>query len=228
MSLGIFRNTVLLVAVCMVLACNNSDDTVVDSRPKNSAGFCDLKIDDFVLGNQSTNLSAYDSFSEVIFKNQEGSTMIFTVGASVESRFEGIFEVNDTLNICYSTESVETKLTSPGGIEITFLTEPKAYFADLQDALYADVIKIYYNNKKDESIDRRIVFRKVLEMNSYPPPLYETTTTIGSQFFIDKEFKNIELTQFNTPIIQLYYHDTIGVVAFVDEQGVLWQFETKS
>jgi len=111
---------------------------------------------------------------------------------------------------------------------MTFLSEPKAYFADLEYAQYADVRKVYYNNTNEPKIDRRIVFRKVLDMNTYPPPLYETTQTIESQFFIDSEFKNIELTRFNSPIITLYYNDQIGIVAFVDELDVLWQFHSKS
>jgi len=226
--LGITHTTILLLAACLIFSCKGGDDNIVDPRPQNSAGVCDLKIEDFVLSNEDTNLLAYDTFDKVTFKNEEGETLVFSVNDPVESIFEGIFGANDSLDICYATEYSETKLTSSEGIEITFLTEPKAYFADLESALFADVMKVYYNNINDMGNDRRIVFRKVIDLNSYPPPLYETTTTIGSQYFIDKEFKNIEYTKFNSPIIELYFNDMIGVVAFIDELGVLWQFQSKS
>jgi hypothetical protein len=217
MNLDIFRYSLLIFISSLVIACDGGDDNIVDNRPSNSAGFCDVKLKDFSLDNSNTTLRAYDMLNQVSFINEDGQTLVFTIGPSIKSRFEGIFEVNDTFNICYAKESIETKLTTTDGIEITFQAEPKAYFAELEDALYADVAN-----------ERRIVFRKVLNMNSYPPPLYQTTQNIGSQFFIDREFENIELTRFNTPIIVLYYNTEIGIVAFIDESGVLWQFDSKS
>jgi hypothetical protein len=228
MNLDIFRYSLLIFILSLVIACDGGDDNIVDNRPSNSAGFCDVKLKDFSLDNSNTTLRAYDMLNQVSFINEDGQTLVFTIGPSIKSRFEGIFEVNDTFNICYAKESIETKLKTTDGIEITFQAEPKAYFAELEDALYADVMKIYYNDTNDVANERRIVFRKVLNMNSYPPPLYQTTQNIGSQFFIDREFENIELTQFNTPIIVLYYNTEIGIVAFIDESGVLWQFDSKS
>jgi len=228
MSLGLFHRTAFIFSFCLVFACQGSDENIVDGPPRNSAGICDVKVEDFILNHGSADLLPYNLFNEVQFRNEEGEILIFSISSPIESRFEGIFQASDSLDICYATESSETKLISTDGIELTFLTEPKAYYADLMSSQHADVLKVYYNNTNDTNTDRRIVFRKVIDMHSYPPPLYQTTTVIDSHYFIDKEFKNIELTQFNTPIIKLYYNDETGIVAFIDEHGILWQFDNKS
>ncbi len=228
MNLGSLQKLLFFLLLGTICACNGSDDNMVDPKLSNSAGTCDIKLKDFRLSPENRIFNSYADFTSATFINASGEEMTFDIGIISDDYFQGIFEENDSLHYCYSIESVETTLTHESGIEFTLLNIPKAYFADLSDSQYAEVLKLYYNNTNDEAFGRRIVFRKVLDMKDYPPPLYETTVSISSRDFINREFKNIEITNFNSPVVIVYYNDELGIVAFVDEDKTMWQLDSKS
>ena len=226
MRLGSFHSVIVLIALFAFAACNGDDGGVMNGN-FNSVGSCDILIDEFNLNGENKAVQAYDEYTSVTFINENGDRIEFNVGNPVTRISEGIFEDPDSTLFCFSNESIETILSSTAGLEFTVLLEAKAYFADLTANQSADVLKVFYNDVNDEMNARRIVFRKVLDIKNYPTTLYETTQVVASRTFIDREFKNVEFTNFNTPIIIVYYNDELGIIAFVDEEGVLWEFEAK-
>jgi len=217
----------ILLIACIIVSCKD-DDGMQKIDLGNSSGSCDMELEDFNLTAENNVLISYDGISEVTYYNEAGIERTYKVTSESSTITEGIFAANDSLNLCYAVESITTKLLSNDGIEYTIVVESKPYFADLQSTLAADVLKIFYNDTTNEDIDRRLIFRKILDIKNYPPPLYETTILIESQYFIDEEFKLVEYTAFNSPIVKLFFNDVVGIVAYEDEGGVLWQFSEKN
>jgi len=213
---------------CLVFSGCKKDDEMPSEGPlSNNAGVCDVEIDHFLLNDENIELAAYQSYSNVAFINSEGLEQIFEIGNSTILTDEGVF-IDDDIRYCYSQQSVETTIQNDDGLQFTIIVETKPYFPDLTSSLEADVLKIFYNDTKNPSTDRRLVFRKVLDIKDYPSGLYETTVQIDSKYFIDAEFKDIEITNFNSPIITLYYSSEIGIVGYQDENEMMWQFNSKN
>jgi len=211
---------------CIVVSCKG-DDSVIPIKLGNNAGNCDKVLDDYTLDAESKINSAYHTSSVVTYFNEAGAEKSYSINNERPQIEDFVFTENDTIKYCYRIESVTTKLLSDDGLEYTLVSESKPYFANLQSMQEANVLKVFYEDTKNDTINRRLVFRKILHINTYPPPLYETTTLLDSQYFIDMEFKSVEFTKFNSPIIKVFYNDKIGVVAYEDEAGILWQFKEK-
>lgn len=216
----------LTLTVYVTSSCNNEDDIGPFSLG-NTKGTCDVEAKVFDLNSENLNLHFYDGFTQITFTNEAGLEKKFDINDQALITEDGLFTSNDTLVYCYEIESKSTQLSSDDGLEFTILTESKPYFADFISLQSADVRKIFYEDTSNEKVDRRMVFRKVLDFKDYPPPLYETTVSISSQFFIDREFRDVEITNFNTPIVVLYYNDELGILAYRDENNTLWQFTSK-
>ncbi len=208
------------------MACKG-DDNMTPISLNNSVGNCDIQIPAFYLNEENAQLSSYDAYNKVAFINSQGEEKSFQIGQSVKTLDEGLFEDIDSTKYCFTTESIETSLINNKGLEFTIIIETKPYFADVKSSLSADILKIFYNDTMNGATDRRLVFRKVLDLKDYPSALYQTTVDVPSKYFVDNEFKNLEITNFNSPVIRLYFNDNLGIVAYEDENKVLWQFSNK-
>ncbi len=206
-------------------ACKNddfSDDAVGGSKEN-----CDVILEGFTIAPNSRSVNTLEEYSEIVFMNALGIELVFSIGESEYLNDEATFTRGDSTIFCYQVESFTTKIRSEVGYEFTIIKESKPYFPEVDQMYNADVLKIFYEDTRNTKIDRRLVFRKVIDIKDYPAPLYETTRNIGEKFFINKEFQNVELTEFVSPIVTLYYNDSMGILGYTDEEQELWQLKEK-
>ena len=206
-------------------ACKNddfSDDTLGGGKEN-----CDVVLGGFTIATNSRSANITEEFSEIVFINALGIEQVFSIGESEYLNDEATFTDGDSTIFCYQVESFTTKIRSELGHEFSIVTESKPYFPEVEQMYNADVLKIFYDDIRNTKIDRRLVFRKVLNIKDYPAPLYETTQNIGEKFFINTEFQNVEVTNFVSPLVILYYNDITGILGYLDEEQELWQFKEK-
>lgn len=203
------------------------DDDFGDNNIGGGKDVCDVELGNFSLAQDSRSSSAVEEFSELVFINELGEEKIFSIGETELLNDEATFTEGDSITFCYAIESFTTTLSADDGLEFDVVTESKPYYPDVESKYNADVLKVFYNNTRNMKVERRLVFRKVIDIKDYPAPLYTNTVTIDEKFFIDDAFKNVEVTQFNSPIVMLYYHDSFGVIAYEDEDAMLWQLKER-
>ena len=208
-----------------ISSCN--DDGISDISLGGEKENCDVLLGDFTINPASRSTDTVGEFSEIVFKNELGEEKIFTIGDTEFLNEDASFIEGDTTIYCYNIESYTTKLRTEEGIELDMVTEAKPYYPDVESKYNADVLKVFYNDTRNTKIERRLVFRKVLDLKDYPAPLYTSTATTDEMFFIDNTYTNVEVTEFNTPIIRLYYNAILGIIAFEDEQSMLWELKEK-
>ena len=220
-------NTLFILAIlCSIASCN--DDNFDDTINTNSGVDCDIVLDDFTLSNINTSFSFINNFSNVTFESKELQEVIFSSGAPQLISEDLNFVSLDSLNYCFNLESSTSKLISENGIEFTIVSESRPYYPEVEENYAADVLKIFYNDTNNPDTARRLVFRKVLDLKNHPAPLYSTTILLGKKLIIDREFDNVEFTDFNDPIIKLYFNDEFGIIGFEDESSTLWKFKEKN
>lgn len=213
------------LVIISLSSCNGSgfdDDTLAKG-----SGNCDVVLGEFSLGPNSRASETIEEFSELIFVNETGEEKRFSIGDSEFLNDEATFTEGDSVTFCYSIESYAIDITSEEGLEFILVMESKPYYPDVESKFNADVLKIFYNDTRNTDVDRRLVFRKVVDIKDYPAPLYSTTVSIGDKFFIDSEFQNVELTEFVSPIVKMYYNDSMGILAYEDEASTLWQLKER-
>ena len=216
--------TLLLAFVVICLTSCQDDDLGINNLGDGQRN-CDIILDDFSIAPDSRSSSVIGNVSELVFINERGEETVFAVGEPEFISEEGTFMDGDSITFCLNIESFTTNLVSNNGLEFTVIVESKPYYPEIKTMPSADVLKVFYNDAANIKNDRRLVFRKVLDIKDYPAPLYTTTSTTDEIFFIDTEFQNVEFTAFNSPIIKMYYNDNMGIVAYEDEQTVLWQLK---
>ncbi len=206
-------------------SCQNGD--LDDDSIGRSLGDCDVTLDDFTIESSSRSKGTIEEFSAIVFINKLGIEKTYLVGNEIFLNDEATFTQGDSLEFCYNVESYSTTIRSEDGFEFDIVMESKPYFPEIAVSYAADVLKVFYNDTNNTEVSRRLVFRKVIDIKDYPAPLYETTMTVGEKFFINNEFQNVETTEFVSPIISLYYNESMGVIGYMDEESELWQLKER-
>jgi len=197
------------------------------SSRNTSIDACDVQLEDFTLNIGNRSLIYFENYTKIYFQNEGREELEFIFEGPDFRSEENNFISADSLNYCFNVESTISTLTASNGIELTVVSESKPYYPEIEGGYYADVLKVFYNDTNNTEIERRLVFRKVLDIKDYPAPLYETTTLVGEKIILGMEFENVEFTEFNSPIIKLYFNDEEGILGFEDEQSTTWELKDK-
>ena len=145
---------------------------------------CDVQLGEFSIAPESRNSNSLVGITELRYINELGDIKTFSVSETSPSTDEFTFIENDTIEYCYSIESFSNSMISEDGLEFIMTMESKPYYPEISAKLSADVLKIHYNDTDNTGVERRLVFRKVIDIKEYPAPLYTTTTTVKEKFFL--------------------------------------------
>lgn len=216
---------ILFFSIILLSLFSCQDDE--SSSENSNLGACDVQLEDFALNIANRSLIYFENYTKIYFQNERGEELEFFFEGTEFRSEENNFVSADSLNYCFNVESTTSTLTASNGIELTIVSESKPYYPEIEGGYYADVLKVFYNDTNNTEIDRRLVFRKILDIKDYPAPLYETTTEIGEKVILGIEFEDVEFTEFNSPIIKLYFNDDDGILGFEDEQSMTWELRGK-
>lgn len=224
----------LFFALLLLHACKGDDDFISENPSENSLGSCDMNLGDFNLLDDSFSASTYNGKNTVVFENEHGEIAEFVVSEKNILNQDGLFyDYNvmtdgDTLAYCYTEQRKQFILTCESlDLEFEVNIEVKPYFADLQKMQVADVLNIFYTDNTVEPARFVLIFRKTLDIRSYPVPLYTNNSVFETLDFLGTNFNAVEKTNYNSPSLTLHFNETEGIIAFENNTLGLWVFSHK-
>ena len=212
-------------------SCKGDDDFINGNTYENSLGTCDVELGDFNLLESSLNSAPYNEKSSVYFENKLGEQKEFIISEKSNLNFDGLFfdynvmSDGDTVAYCYTVQRKSFLITNEElNLEFEINIEARPYFADIEQMQSADVINIFYTDQNAEPARYVMIFRKTLDQRTYPVPLYTNNSIFETMDILGKSFKTVEVTNYNSPSLVLYYNPEVGIVSFENTALGAWRF----